>query len=132
MLNHSFCRNSQENGNSVLSNTPTDRFVLKILNSCDSKKTSFIEGQAQLTIFLTNRGFRVPVIVKNLQGEYYSTESISEAQHVVRLFEFRPGQILAQVPTTDNLFYQCGEYLGKMTCAMKVSHFYNPSACLTV
>jgi hydroxylysine kinase len=114
--NSSYSRDSKENRSS-------NTFVLKILNSYDSKKTSFIEGQVQLTRFLTDNGFRVPVILKNLQGEYFSTETVGDAQHVVRLFEFIPGKILAQVPTTDNLFYQCGEYLGRMTCAMKVTLF---------
>jgi Ser/Thr protein kinase RdoA (MazF antagonist) len=58
--------------------------------------------------------------MKNVHGNYYSTETLAENQHVVRLFEFIPGKVLAQITPCDNLYYQCGEYLGKMTSAMQV------------
>lgn len=57
----------------------------------------------------------------NINGKYSSVEKIGENHHNVRILEFIPGQIFHQVPKTNHLFYQAGEFIGRIDNALK--HF---------
>lgn len=92
-----------------------DGYVLKILNSLDSKKVAFIEGQTALSIYLNNQKIVCPRQLQDINGKYYSFEN----ENIVRLYEFIPGKILCDVPTCPNLFYQAGVFLRKLDSTLK-------------
>lgn len=93
--------------------------MLKIVNSLDTKKQSFFDGQTQLILFLRQQGIECPKPVMNIFGKYNSIEKIGENSHLVRLLEFIPGRIFNDVLKTKHLFYQVGEFIAKIDSALK-------------
>ncbi|TMW54879.1 hypothetical protein DOY81_000112 [Sarcophaga bullata] len=63
-----------------------------------------------------------PRPIPNVNGNYYSVESINGAEHVVRLLEYVPGKLFHEVNVTNYLLYQSGEYLAKIVKALKNFH----------
>ncbi|XP_053627915.2 hydroxylysine kinase-like [Cherax quadricarinatus] len=109
-------------------------YVLKIVNSLDSKSENFIKAQNQMMFFLHARGFRVPKPEKNIHGTYMTLEKLNvssdesvqnnaneepSGRYMVKLLTFIEGKILHQVPFTKELFFECGAYLGKLDNELK-------------
>lgn len=95
-------------------------YVLKIVNSFDTKKEKFFDAQTQMMLFLRQQGIECPKPVMNVFGRYHSVQKIGGVQHLVRLLEFLPGEIFAHVPNkTHYLFYQVGEMAGRIDVALK-------------
>lgn len=92
---------------------------MKIVNSLDTKKTTFFDGQTQLILFLRQQGIECPKPVMNIFGKYNSIEKIGESTHLVRLLEYIPGRIFNNVLKTKYLFYQVGEFVAKIDSALK-------------
>ncbi|KAG5677973.1 hypothetical protein PVAND_007685 [Polypedilum vanderplanki] len=101
--------------NPYIKNFCADGYVLKILNSFDSKKIAFIEGQTSLSLYLNSQKFVSPLQLQDVEGKYYSFDN----ENIVRLYEFIPGKILCDVPPCANLFYHAGVYLGKLDSSLK-------------
>ncbi|KAL9927306.1 hydroxylysine kinase isoform 1-T4 [Glossina fuscipes fuscipes] len=97
----------------------THGYVLKIINSLDSKKVDFIDAQSQLLLYLAKQKIQCPRPVPNVNGKYYSIETINEGEHVIRLLEFIPGKLFHEVPITNYLLFQSGEYLAKLNKALR-------------
>ncbi|XP_075153876.1 hydroxylysine kinase [Haematobia irritans] len=93
-------------------------YVLKILNSLDSKKEDFVDAQNKLMVYLSKEVV-CPRPVANVNGKHYSIENINGVDHIVRLLEFIPGKIFHEVPITNYLLYNSGEYLAKIVKALK-------------
>lgn len=55
----------------------------------------------------------------NIFGKHFSTVQGGESSHVVRLLEYQPGLIFANVPKTNNMYYQVGEFLARLDNALK-------------
>lgn len=94
-------------------------YVLKVVNSLDTMKAKFFDGQTQLILFLRQQGINCPKPVMNIFGKYNSIEKIGESSHLVRLLEFIPGRIFNDVLKTKHLFYQVGEFVAKIDSALK-------------
>lgn len=94
-------------------------YVLKIINTHDSQKTTFFDGQTQLMLFLRQQGINCPKPVMNIFGKYHSIENIEGSRHLVRLLEFLPGKMFNDVLKTNHLFYQVGEFIGQIDLALK-------------
>lgn len=95
-------------------------YVLKIINSLETKKEKFFDAQTQMMLFLRQQGIECPKPVMNIFGKYHSVQKIGGGEHLVRLLEFLPGEIFAHVPNkTHFLFYQVGELAGRIDCALK-------------
>lgn len=94
-------------------------YVLKILNALDSKKVEFVDAQNQLMLYLSKQNIQCPRPIANVSGKYFSVEAINGVEHVVRLLEFIPGQMFHEVPISNVLLYQSGEYLAKIVKALK-------------
>lgn len=105
--------------NPIISNAWPHGYVLKIVNSLDTKKVKFFDGQTQLILFLRQQGINCPKPVMNIFGKYNSIEKIGESSHLVRLLEFIPGRIFNDVLKTKHLFYQVGEFVAKIDSALK-------------
>ncbi|XP_031640926.1 hydroxylysine kinase-like [Contarinia nasturtii] len=94
-------------------------YVLKIINSLDTKKPAYFDGQTQLILFLRQQGIECPKPVKNIFGKYNSIEKIGGSSHLVRLLEYIPGQMFDNVLKTKHLFYQVGHFVAKIDSALK-------------
>lgn len=92
---------------------------MKVHNSLDSKKVAFIDAQTQLMLFLGQQNVACPRPVMNINGKYFSLERMEHDRHTVRVLEFVPGKIFHQVPKTAHLFYQAGEFIGRIDNALK-------------
>lgn len=55
----------------------------------------------------------------NIFGKHFSTVQGGESSHVVRLLEYQPGLIFANVAKTNNMYYQVGEFLARLDNALK-------------
>ncbi|XP_059148682.1 hydroxylysine kinase-like [Physella acuta] len=95
------------------------QFVVKVLNSLDSRKPSVIEQQTRLIEYVRQAGYPTPGPLMNGGGQYQQLVDLSttRSKHetfIVRLFEYIPGVTLAQVRLTLKLCYQLGVYAGWM------------------
>lgn len=84
---HVLC--DSENTNPHVSEIVEHGYVLKVLNSLDSRNVSFVEGQNEMMLFLNQRGVACPVPVKNLRGSFYAVKQLgcsANEGHVVSTF----------------------------------------------
>lgn len=115
----SFCFRNVKNP--LIPNVSPYGYVLKIVNSTDTKKEKFFDAQTQILLFLRQQGVECPKPVMNIYGKYHKALKIGKEMHLVKLFEFLPGEIFSSVPKTPNLFYQAGEFVALIDNALK--HF---------
>ncbi|KAG8228449.1 hypothetical protein J437_LFUL009100 [Ladona fulva] len=98
-------------------------YVLKIMNSLDSKNLLLIDGQKEILIFLTKYKIICPNPVPNLQGFFYSLEEIpngpEKSNHMVRLLEYQPGTILYHIPCTKEILFETGRYVANLDNILK-------------
>nr|XP_026498142.1 hydroxylysine kinase [Vanessa tameamea] len=100
--------------NPLITNHSANGYVLKIMNSIDSQNLSVVEAQNEIMNFLSTRSVSCPKPIRNVFGHLHSVESISGKQHVVRLLEYIPGELLKDVPRSEALFYQLGEFVANL------------------
>ncbi|XP_063633629.1 hydroxylysine kinase [Cydia splendana] len=100
--------------NPLITNHSEHGYVLKITNSMDSLDRDTIEAQNEIMNFLNTRSVTCPKPVRNVYGHLYSVENIAGKQHAVRLLEFVPGSLLKDVPRSDALMYQVGEFVANL------------------
>lgn len=97
-------------------------YVLKIVNSLDSKKINVIEAQTEMMIFLNKKGIRCPMPVKCIDGRYFSLEKLQGGtcdSNVVRLMIYRPGKLLIQVEKTNELMTAVGMFIGTLSTTLQ-------------
>ena len=70
-----------------------------------------------------SRSVSCPKPVRNIFGHLHSIENIGGKQHVVRLLEFIPGELLKDVPRSESLFYQLGEFVANLDNKLQVNCF---------
>lgn len=73
--------------------------------------------------FIDARKVTCPKPIRNVYGHLYSVESIGGKGHVVRLLEYVPGELLKDVPKSDFLFYQVGEFAASLDNTLQVRSF---------
>ncbi|XP_014205379.1 hydroxylysine kinase [Copidosoma floridanum] len=82
----------------ILDKVPKHGYILKIINSLDSKDTQFYEAQSELLVFLEEKGIVCPIPVKQRDGAYFSTVTLKSGKsHLLRLLIFQPGEILGNL-----------------------------------
>ena len=93
-------------------------YVLKIINSLDSRKGGVIDAQNEMLMFLNQRDIKCPLPVRNLNGTYYSLEKLggdgTTESYAVRLLVYRPGELLHRVPITGGLLRNVGRFTAKL------------------
>ncbi|XP_076658810.1 hydroxylysine kinase [Halictus rubicundus] len=118
---HIICENLHKNPH--IDSVSKHGYVLKIVNSLDSRKSQVIEAQNEMLIFLNERQITCPLPVKNVNGEYYSLETLSaqgsEERYAVRLLVYCPGALLHRVPITSDLLRNVGRFTGKLDNVLK-------------
>ncbi|XP_033220105.1 hydroxylysine kinase [Belonocnema kinseyi] len=120
--NYHIIGNKQEFNNPYINEVSQDGYVLKIINSLDSKKTLMIEAQTELLLFLNKKGISCPLPVKCISGSYFSLQKINpetEEEHAVRLLVYLPGEILTNVPKTNELMLNVGKYVATLERILK-------------
>lgn len=127
-----------------IENPRNNTYILKVLNSFDSKKLDYVEGMnalllfackcydfAELFFFSKNllfpdkKEFMVPKPVPTVQGGYYSLETLESGRHVIRLMQYIPGSIINEVPPSAHLFFSTGVYVSKLDKALKVVFYFD-------
>ncbi|XP_058797230.1 hydroxylysine kinase [Phymastichus coffea] len=121
------CKDTSINNNPYVSSIAKNGYILKVINSLDSKKTSFIEAQNELLIFLSKKGIICTIPVKQKDGSYYSLEILngSSEKHVVRLLTYCEGEILQDVPKTAELLKNVGSFTARLDNILK--EFWHPA-----
>ncbi|XP_076460336.1 hydroxylysine kinase-like isoform X2 [Babylonia areolata] len=108
-------------------------YVLKVLNSLDSRRPEVIEAKTAMTLAAAEQGFPSPRPVPAVSGQLHvlqplvrersdtaekstRTEQETEEKEVflIRLMEFLPGTILASVTLTPDLSFQVGQYAARL------------------
>lgn len=119
---HVYCKKSHKNPH--IPSISENGYVLKIVNSLDSRKSDIIDAQNKMLIFL-NRYVACPIPVKTLTGAYYSLEKLTNCgeTHVVRLLIYRPGELLTRVTWSKELLYKIGRFTAELDGIL--SNFYH-------
>lgn len=105
--------------NPLIPNAWPHGYVLKIINTLDSKKEKFFDAQTQMLLYLRQQAVECPKPVMNIYGKYHKLVQMKQKVHLVRLLEFLPGEMLVSVPKSQNLFYQAGEYVALIDKSLK-------------
>ncbi|XP_011299930.1 hydroxylysine kinase [Fopius arisanus] len=106
----------------------SDGYVLKIMNSMDSRNVSLVEGQNEMMLYLHQNSISCPIPVMNLEGSYYSLEDFGEGtqnKNLVRLLVYCPGEILYNVKPSSNLLRDVGRISADLD--EKLRGFSHPS-----
>ncbi|XP_033756896.1 hydroxylysine kinase-like [Pecten maximus] len=114
-------------------------YILKILNSMDSKRPTIVEAQISLLDHLRKKNISVPENVLTISGQTMSLEKVFAEKdpkdrnsapygtYIVRLLKYIPGDILVSKPCTPGLLYNVGKFTGEFSNATKGFHhsFYD-------
>ncbi|CAB3225684.1 unnamed protein product [Arctia plantaginis] len=100
--------------NPLITSHSENGYVLKIMNTIDSQNVAVVEAQNEIMNFLGARGITCPKPIRNVYGHLHSIETINGKQHAVRLLEYIPGELLQDVPTSEALMYQLGEFVANL------------------
>lgn len=93
-------------------------YILKIMNSEDSKNPSLIEMQTYAMSVLHKNGLPAPMALPTASGQLMSLEEIDCGygcqQYLVRLLTYLPGTTISKVPLTPQLLYETGKMAARM------------------
>lgn len=109
-------------------NLSENGYVLKILNSLDSKFPEAIEAQNRLILHVADRSICTSRPLPNLRNELWSLETLErsgDAKFIVRLFTYVPGKIFLGVRYSPSLVHSVGKLAGKLNAAC--SDFFDPA-----
>ncbi|XP_041648251.1 hydroxylysine kinase-like isoform X2 [Cheilinus undulatus] len=88
-------------------------FVLKIMNSEDSKEPKLIEMQTYAMSFLQQNGLPAQTALPTTSGQLMSLEEMDCGygcqKYLVRLLTYLPGTTISEVPLTPHLLYETGQ-----------------------
>ncbi|XP_033757038.1 hydroxylysine kinase-like [Pecten maximus] len=125
---------SEETTNEHIRHVCVHGYVLKVLNSLDSRHEDYVEAQNDMILHVAEKGIPTPRPVKNVTGKLMSLESFpcdkklcqnQDLRCVVRLLEYLPGRILLGVPYTMSLLSQIGHLTGRLDNAL--ADFQHPA-----
>ncbi|XP_010740277.3 hydroxylysine kinase [Larimichthys crocea] len=102
-------------------------YVLKIMNSEDSKNPTLIEVQTYAMDFLDQNGLPAQKAIPNTAGQPISMEEIDCGYgcqtYLVRLLTYLPGITISKAPLTPQLLYETGKMAARMdTILQKLEH----------
>uniref|UniRef100_A0A8D0AYK6 Hydroxylysine kinase n=1 Tax=Sander lucioperca TaxID=283035 RepID=A0A8D0AYK6_SANLU len=89
------------------------KYVLKIMNSEDSKNATLLEVQTLATFFLRQHGVPAQTVVHTITGQLMSMEEIDcghgAQTYCVRLLAYLQGKTIAESPVTRQDLYNVGK-----------------------
>ncbi|KAJ9595928.1 hypothetical protein L9F63_012901, partial [Diploptera punctata] len=105
-------------------------YVIKVTNSLESQNTSAVDAQTKMALHLGECGINCPQPVRNVKGQFYSLEEISQDgktgnKHIVRALTFQPGKLLKQIPLNSNTLFNVGRHVALVDQFLK--NFYHPA-----
>ncbi|XP_028259858.1 hydroxylysine kinase-like [Parambassis ranga] len=93
-------------------------FVLKVMNSEDSKNPTIFEVQTFAMSILHRNGLPAQTALPNISGELMSLEEIDCGygcqKYLVRLLTYLPGTTISNVPLTSELLFETGQTAARM------------------
>ncbi|XP_029285457.1 hydroxylysine kinase-like [Cottoperca gobio] len=98
-------------------------FLLKIMNSEDSKNAIRLEVQTLSMSFLRQHGIPTQTVIPNTTGQLMSMEEIDcghgAQTYCVRLMTYLPGKTIAKSPVTIQDLYHVGKMVASMDKALQ-------------
>ncbi|XP_008295341.1 hydroxylysine kinase [Stegastes partitus] len=98
-------------------------YVLKIMNSEDSKHPTLIEMQNFTMSFLHQHGLPTQTALPNTSGQLMGLEEMDCGygcqKYLVRMLTYLPGTTISKVPLTPQLLYETGKTAAKMDQILK-------------
>ncbi|XP_054459174.1 hydroxylysine kinase [Anoplopoma fimbria] len=109
---------SYDDQNLYVASIDGGEYILKIMNSEDSKNTSLIEIQTYAMSVLHQNGLPSQTALPNASGKLMSLEEIDCGngcqKYMVRLLSYLPGTTISKVPLTPQLLYETGKMAARM------------------
>ncbi|XP_045190936.2 hydroxylysine kinase-like [Mercenaria mercenaria] len=102
-----------------------DGYVLKVLNTVDSKKVEFVGAMHAAIEKVSRAGIVTSHPVPNIHGQFHSTECLQSrsgkegCMFLVRLFQFVPGDLLEGKTYTSQLCFEAGQLAGQLSNVLK-------------
>ncbi|XP_070765173.1 hydroxylysine kinase [Enoplosus armatus] len=107
-------------------------YVLKIMNSEDSKNSTLIEVQTYVMSFLHQNGLPAQTALPTTSGQLMSLEEIDCGygcqKYLVRLLTYLPGNTISKVPVTPQLLYEIGKTAARMDTILQEAEHSHLSA----
>ncbi|XP_059197691.1 hydroxylysine kinase-like [Centropristis striata] len=98
-------------------------YVLKIMNSEDSKNSSLLEVQTYAMSYLHQNGLPAQTALPNTSGQLLSLEETDCGygcqEYLVRLLTYLPGTTISKVPLTPQLLYETGKTAARMDAILQ-------------
>ncbi|XP_042372738.1 hydroxylysine kinase-like [Plectropomus leopardus] len=109
---------SYEDQNLYVAPIEGGEYVLKIMNSVDSKNPTLIEMQTYAMSVLQKNGLPAQTALPTTSGQLMSLEEIDCGygfqKYLVRLLTYLPGTTISKVPLTPKLLYETGKTAARM------------------
>ncbi|KAJ0032543.1 hypothetical protein NQD34_002624 [Periophthalmus magnuspinnatus] len=109
---------SYDDQNFYVRSTNGNDYVLKIMNSEDSKNQSLIEVQTFAMSFLHENGIPAQTATPAVTGQLMSLEELDcgfgRQNYLVRLLSYLPGNTISKAPVTPQLLFETGKMAAKM------------------
>uniref|UniRef100_A0A3B5L0T3 Hydroxylysine kinase n=1 Tax=Xiphophorus couchianus TaxID=32473 RepID=A0A3B5L0T3_9TELE len=109
---------SYDDQNLYVAPTEGGEYVLKIMNTEDSKNPTLIELQTHAMSFLYQNGLPAQTAMPTTSGQLMSLEEIDCGygcqKYLVRLLTYLPGVTVSKVPLTPKLLYETGRMAARM------------------
>ncbi|XP_017776479.1 PREDICTED: hydroxylysine kinase [Nicrophorus vespilloides] len=96
-----------------------ETYVLKIMNSLDSKNLQNVEGQNSMMLFLYKNGIKCPTPITNKEKMHYSVVDLESGRHVVRLMTYLKGKIFHEIPCYARIFFEAGQFIARIDTALE-------------
>ncbi|XP_071167693.1 hydroxylysine kinase-like [Mytilus edulis] len=102
-------------------------YVLKVLNSGDSKDPAIIEAQHQLFYHLHRKGLPVQEPVRNIHGQTWAVETVPDDKnpdrtygpYIFHMLNYIEGDVVCKKPYLPTTLYNIGVFAGKMHNALQ-------------
>lgn len=109
---------SYDDQNFYVAPTEGGEYVLKIMNTEDSKNLPMIELQTYAMSFLYQNGLPAQTAIPTTSGQLMGLEEMDCGygcqRYLVRLLTYLPGVTISKVPLTPKLLYETGRTAAKM------------------
>ncbi|KAM9384169.1 hydroxylysine kinase-like isoform 1-T2 [Pholidichthys leucotaenia] len=118
---------SYDDQNFYVATAEGGEYVLKIMNTEDSKNLDLIEVQTFSMAFLHQNGLPTQTAVPTTSGQLMTLEEVDSGdgcqKYLVRLLTYLPGMTISKVPLTLQLLYELGKTAARMDLILqKMEH----------
>ncbi|XP_061681076.1 hydroxylysine kinase isoform X2 [Syngnathoides biaculeatus] len=123
---------SYDDQNFCIATVEGGKYLLKIMNSVNTKDPTLIELQTYAMNFLHENGLPTQMTIKTTMGQDMILEDIDCGsglqKHLVRLLTYLPGVPIHEVPSSSQLLYEVGQTAARMDNTLK--EMKHPQLCV--